>query len=86
MRKGQYFGKDMMIPETAAEAEQMGWETDGTTWYRGYVSRRSKPEDWPVCEAGGKRYGELYYIHPCWHSTQYCLRTYIIPGKQAQAI
>ena len=86
MRRTRYFGKDMMIPETAAEAEQMGWEAYDHTLTRGYVSRKSGPEDWEVEEAGGKRYGELYYETPSWSSTQYCGRTYIRPGTMAQAL
>ena len=83
MRKGQYLGKDMMIPETAAEATAMGWEPYVERWCRGYVSRKSGPEDWEVVEAGGHRAGQLFYMNPSWESTMYCYRTYIRPGKQA---
>ena len=86
MRKGNFGGKVMMLPETAAEVEEMGWETYDSRWTKGYISRKSKPVDWPICTAGGSRRGALFYRHPSWESTHYCYRTYIRPGKQAQSV
>jgi len=75
-----------MVPETAAEAAEMGWETYDRRWTKGYLSRNSKPEEWPVCAANGSRNGELYYRHPSRESTKFCCRAYIRPGKQVQTV
>ena len=46
-----------------------------TSWHKGYVSRKSKPEYATLIESGRyKGYYRAYF--PSWTSTYYCLVTY----------
>ncbi len=49
------------------------------TFQRGYISRKIDPalsNNTPVHVAKGKRAGRLYYLAPCFSSSQYCVRRY----------
>ena len=52
-----------------------GYHEGRTTYQRGYVSRRADINDQPVHET---RRGELYVLAPCWTSTRYCYRVYLV--------
>ena len=59
---------------TYANAIAAGYQTGKTSYQRGYVSRKINPDNQPVLTSRGK----LYVLLPCWHTTQYCIRQYLI--------
>lgn len=67
-------------PKTLGEALSIGYKYAFTKLERGYLSRKGFISDDPsniLYVAGGKRKGMLYYIEPCFMSTQYFFRRYI---------
>lgn len=67
------------IPRTVAEARANGWVIKGykTAYQRGYVSHKTIIDNQQLMIADGSRAGEVYYLAPCYTSTQYCYRVYI---------
>ena len=63
---------------TYAEALQVGYVDGDLSYTRGYVSRRSDLNQQRVYIAGGRRQGDLFVLLPCWTSTKYCFRQYLI--------
>lgn len=64
---------------TVDDALHSGYQIGDSTYQRGYVSRKINVMQQPVQVAGGSRAGELYFDGPCYHSTRYHYRTYLIP-------
>lgn len=62
-----------------AEALADGWVfSDDVTYQKGYVSRKGFDRySAEVHEGKGFRKGQLYFLSPCYHTTQYCFRTYL---------
>lgn len=62
------------------QAREMGYTESGErTKQSEYVSRRDDIELSIVYVAGkGKRSGQLYYLAPCYDSTFYCWRVYLV--------
>jgi hypothetical protein len=62
-----------------ADALNAGYVVADVRWTQGYVSRRPPPvAERNVYVAGGDRKGQLYYMEPSYHSTQYCHRVYLV--------
>ena len=70
--------KPVVIPATLDEALDMGYRLADMQYARGYVSRRIERGSEPVRVAGGRRSGELYIDEPCYTSTRYHIRHYLI--------
>ena len=64
---------------TFQEALASGWTMAGTSWARGYVSRRVDPMKQPLHMAGGRRLGSFYVDLPSSITTQYHVRQYLTP-------
>ena len=47
-------------------------------YQKGYVSRRVDIGNQPVLVAKGRRAGELYILEPCYHTSRYCFRHYLV--------
>lgn len=63
---------------------QHGYIYGDCTYSRGYVSRKIDNYGELDCHiAGGSRHGQLYVNIPCWHSTRYHIRQYLIRVRQA---
>ena len=62
---------------TYGEAREMGYRVTSVKYQRGYVSRKTDTDEQTVYKAGGHRNGQLYFLAPCFKSTQYCYRMYI---------
>ena len=65
-------------PRTLNYALAMGYRTADQKYQRGYISRKTVMADQPVKVASGIRKGQLYVEAPCWNSTQYIRRIYLI--------
>jgi hypothetical protein len=63
---------------TYAEALTLGYTRGRTSTERGYVSRKSNPDNHIVRTARG---GELYVSLANWQSTRYCYRQYLVAPK-----
>lgn len=63
---------------TYQDAIKAGYKPGSTKYQRGYISRRAVAEMQPVRTAGGRRKGQLYALFPCYTSTRYCIRQYLI--------
>lgn len=59
-----------------SQATEAGYKLGDYRRQRGYVSRKPA-NDRAVFVAGGNRAGELYYLAPCFDSSQYCWRVYL---------
>lgn len=70
-------------PKTWGEAKAQGWIEVDVTYARGYISRKTDIDNQPIKIASGSRKGELYYEHPCFHSTLYFYRVYVSPAGAA---
>ena len=57
----------------------MGFVEGRTSFSRGYVSRKVIKSNQPVFISGTK---EFFIELPCWKSTQYKVRQYLIPKTQ----
>lgn len=69
----------MLIPATYGQALEMGYEKADMRRMRGYVKRRDWNElEAPIHVAGGKRSGQLYYVGPCYDTSWYCYRYYLM--------
>ncbi len=55
---------------------ESGWERGDTRFARGYISRKSTPDQRAIHCGGGARRGQLYVDEPSWESTSYCRRQY----------
>lgn len=55
-----------------------GYRVDDAAYQRGYVSRKADIHQSEVMIAGGSRKGQPYFLGPCFHSSQYCLRHYLV--------
>lgn len=66
---------------TYGEAKQQGYKNGDVKYFQGYISRRVNVNQQPIKTAKGNREGELYVELPCWKSTQYAYRQYLIPPK-----
>lgn len=64
---------------TYFEAIENGYTNGEQAYHRGYISRRIDQSSQPVKIAGGSRKGQLYVELPCWQSSQYIIRQYLIP-------
>lgn len=64
-----------IAPKTYAEALAAGYTRGRITMERGYISRKSNPDNHVVKISGT---GELYVSLANWRSTRYCLRQYLI--------
>lgn len=62
-------------PKTYKEALESGYKCGRTTKERGYISRKSNPDNHAVQVSGTK---ELYVSLANWKSTRYCFRQYLI--------
>lgn len=56
----------------------LGYTLGRTTYARGYVSRKTDVKAQHVHTAGGNCKGQLYVDVPCWNSSRYHLRQYLI--------
>ncbi len=65
---------------TYAEARNLGYRCGGSTYSRGYVSRRVDIMAQPVKRAGkrGPRSRQLYVELPCYTTTNYHIRQYLV--------
>ena len=61
------------------EALASGWTLAGSSWSRGYISRKVDPMKQPLHMAGGKRLGLFYVELPADHSTRFHVRQYLKP-------
>ena len=69
----------MTYPKTLNEAIAAGYKISSEyKMQRGYVSRLLHNGDGTVYVAGGRRAGDLYILTPCWVSSRYCYRNYLI--------
>ena len=57
-----------------------GYRLADMQYQKGYVSRRVDIGNQPVLTAKGHRAGELYILEPCYTSTRYCFRHYLVKG------
>lgn len=55
-----------------------GYHLADMEYQRGYVSRRVDIGKQPVLVAGGRRAGELYILEPCYTSSRFCFRHYLV--------
>lgn len=63
---------------TYKEAIESGYKELDQTYQRGYVSRKESWENRPVMDAGGSRKGQYYITVPCYISSRYCVRQYLL--------
>lgn len=63
---------------TYAEAKNNGYKPADQAYFRGYVSRKVNADYQIVKVAGGSRNGQLYVELPCWDSTNYAIRQYLV--------
>lgn len=64
---------------TYKEAKDAGYRLADAAYTRGYVSRKAYNIDSAeVYTAGGSRKGQLYILRPCFDSTRYCFRHYLV--------
>lgn len=61
------------------EALASGWTLAGSSWSRGYVSRKVDPMRQPLHMAGGRWAGYFYVDLPTTRSTRYHVRQYLKP-------
>lgn len=61
------------------EALSSGWTLAGSSWSRGYISRKIDPMKQPLHMAGGTRLGLFYVELPADHSTRFHVRQYLKP-------
>lgn len=61
------------------EALASGWTLAGSSWSRGYISRKIDPMKQPLHMAGGTRLGLFYVELPADHSTRFHVRQYLKP-------
>ena len=67
---------------TFREAIDAGWTLSGSSWSRGYVSRKIEPLQQPLQAGRGMRAGLWYVDLPAPNgSTRYHVRQYIKPPK-----
>lgn len=66
-------------PQTYGEALAQGWTETDSAWCRGYVSRKTNPDNATIQVGGGSRKGEYYVVLPSWRSSRYCVRQYLRP-------
>lgn len=64
---------------TYAEAKEKGYKDGRTRYQRGYVSRKIDVDKQKVHT---NKYGWMYVLLPCWKSSQYCVRRYLIAPKE----
>jgi len=57
------------------EALEAGYKRTRSAYQRGYISRKTNIDEQPVLST--KR-GDLYVILPCYSSSQYSIRQYIV--------
>ena len=62
---------------TVQEALAAGYKEADRTFQRGYLSRKTDVFKQEVKSAGGSRQGQIYYLAPCWKTTNYCYRVYL---------
>lgn len=64
--------------ELAAKGKKLQYV--GTTWQRGYISRKDAlPDEESTAYPANKKckyYADFYVLAPSWKSTQYCHRNY----------
>lgn len=63
---------------TYKEALKNGYKNGDTKLHRGYLSRKINIDNQEVKVAGGSRRGQLYVELPCYISTQYTYRQYLV--------
>lgn len=63
---------------TLHEALLNGYKVGEVKYQRGYVSRKVNVAYQPVLTAKGSRKKQLYVLMPCFTSSQYCLRAYLV--------
>lgn len=61
------------------EALAAGWVLAGSSWSRGYISRKVDPMKQPLHMAGGTRLGLFYVDLPAPKATRYHVRQYLKP-------
>jgi len=64
---------------TFREALDAGWTLAGSSWSRGYVSRKVVPMEQPLHRAGGTKAGLWYVALPSVDSSRYYVRQYLKP-------
>ena len=66
---------------TLSQALAAGYRIAGEAYAQGYISRKQARGDALVYPAGsrGSRVGQFYALLPCWKSTRYCIRIYLLP-------
>lgn len=61
---------------TLKDVISAGYTCHHRSWYRGYISRRTDPENLPAYPYEGK-FGKGYYVlFPSWRSSWYCTIAY----------
>lgn len=63
---------------TYDEALRAGYRDGSQRYFRGYVSRKVDIGKQPVKTAGGNRKDGLYVELPCFHSSLYAIRQYLV--------
>lgn len=63
---------------TYDEALKTGYRDGVQRYFRGYVSRKVDIGNQPVKTAGGNRKRQPYVELPCFYSTQYAIRQYLV--------
>lgn len=63
------------------EALAAGWVLAGSSWSRGYISRKVDPMKQPLHMAGGTRLGLFYVDLPAPKATRYHVRQYLKPPE-----
>lgn len=63
---------------TYAEAKKEGYSDGRKTLQRGYVSRKVNADEQMVVTNSR---GEKYVLLPCFTSSQYCTRQYLVSSK-----
>lgn len=66
------------IPTTLDEALDQGYRLADMQYTKGYLSRKTDLRTQPVHIAGGNRKGDLYIEEPCWNTSKYHFRHYLV--------
>lgn len=64
---------------TFREALSAGWTLAGSSWSRGYISRKVDPMEQPLHRGGGTKAGLWYVALPSANSSRYYVRQYLKP-------
>jgi hypothetical protein len=64
--------------ETVKNYLDAGYNYAGSSWARGYVSRKNyNSQNQPVYKSKSKNVPPFFFFAPSWQSTQYCKKIYL---------